>query len=155
MTDSVESGNVRRPIFGQGGRLYKDARNQGASASDVREAVEEQRVADMMMPDPPPDPPPWADQPEPPPAPAPMKVGVKEAPKAPEPGRDWREGVSTALELTGIGLLTATAAALFAGALQAASAQWVQTLTQQALDSGFLSRLPPYVSVVFGLAKPE
>ena len=53
------------------------------------------------------------------------------------------------------GLLTLTAAALFAGALQAASTQWVQTLTQQALDSGFLSRLPPNVSVVFGLAKPQ
>ena len=33
--------------------------------------------------------------------------------------------------------------------------QWVQTLTREALDSGFLSRLPPNVSVVFGLAKPE
>jgi hypothetical protein len=33
--------------------------------------------------------------------------------------------------------------------------QWVQTLTQEALDSGFLSRLPPNVSVVFGLAKPD
>ena len=55
-----------------------------------------------------------------------------------------------------IGLTTLTAAALFAGALQAATTTpWVQTLTQQALDSGFLSRLPPNVSVVFGLAKPE
>ena len=54
-----------------------------------------------------------------------------------------------------IGLLTLAAAALFAGALQAASTQWVQTLTQQALDSGFLSRLPPNVSVVFGLAKAD
>ncbi len=33
--------------------------------------------------------------------------------------------------------------------------QWVQTLTHEALDSGFLSRLPPNVSVVFGLAKPQ
>ena len=32
---------------------------------------------------------------------------------------------------------------------------WVQTLTQEALDSGFLSRLPPNVSVVFGLSKPQ
>jgi len=54
-----------------------------------------------------------------------------------------------------IGLLTLAAVVLFAGALQAASTPWVQTLTQQALDSGFLSRLPPNVSVVFGLAKPE
>jgi hypothetical protein len=53
-----------------------------------------------------------------------------------------------------IGLLT-LAAALFAGALQAASTPWAQTLSQQALDSGFLSRLPPNVSVVFGLAKPQ
>jgi hypothetical protein len=35
------------------------------------------------------------------------------------------------------------------------SGQWVQTLTQEALDAGFLSRLPPNVSVVFGLAKPQ
>ena len=54
-----------------------------------------------------------------------------------------------------IGLLTVAAATLFAGALQAASTPWVQTLTQQALDSGFLSRLPPNVSVVFGLAKAQ
>jgi len=55
-----------------------------------------------------------------------------------------------------IGLTTLAAAALFAATLQAASTtSWVQTLTQQALDSGFLSRLPPNVSVAFGLAKPE
>jgi len=54
-----------------------------------------------------------------------------------------------------IGLLSLAAAAVFAAALQAASTPWVQTLTQQALDSGFLSRLPPNVSVVFGLAKPQ
>jgi hypothetical protein len=35
------------------------------------------------------------------------------------------------------------------------SGQWAQTLSQQALDSGFLSRLPPNISVVFGLAKPQ
>ncbi|MBV9317296.1 MAG: hypothetical protein JOZ34_07520 [Gammaproteobacteria bacterium] len=33
--------------------------------------------------------------------------------------------------------------------------QWVETLTHEALDSGFLSRLPPNVSVVFGLAKAK
>ena len=55
-----------------------------------------------------------------------------------------------------IGLTTLAAAALFAGALQAATTTpWAQTLSQQALDSGFLSRLPPNVSVVFGLAKPQ
>ena len=49
--------------------------------------------------------------------------------------------------------------ALIAGTALADTAkpagQWVQTLTQEALDSGFLSRLPPNVSVVFGLAKPQ
>ena len=55
-----------------------------------------------------------------------------------------------------IGLLTLAAAAMFAGALQAASTTpWAQTLAQQALDSGFLSRLPPNLSVVFGLAKAQ
>ena len=55
-----------------------------------------------------------------------------------------------------IGLTTLAAAAVLAGTLQAATpTPWVQTLTQQALDSGFLSRLPPNISVVFGLAKPE
>jgi hypothetical protein len=32
---------------------------------------------------------------------------------------------------------------------------WTQTVSQQALDSGFLTRLPPPVSVAFGLTKPE
>jgi hypothetical protein len=54
-----------------------------------------------------------------------------------------------------VGLMALAAAAGLAGDLQAASAPWAQTLTQQALDSGFLSRLPPNVSVVFGLAKPQ
>jgi hypothetical protein len=40
------------------------------------------------------------------------------------------------------------------GTLEAA-ANWAQTLTQQALDSGFLSRLPPTVSVAFGFPKGE
>jgi hypothetical protein len=53
------------------------------------------------------------------------------------------------------GWLTLAAAILCAGALEAASTPWAQTLTQQALDSGFLSRLPPNVSVVLGLAKPQ
>jgi len=34
-----------------------------------------------------------------------------------------------------------------------AATDWAQTLAQQALDSGFLSRLPPTVSVAFGFAK--
>jgi hypothetical protein len=55
-----------------------------------------------------------------------------------------------------IGLMTLAAAALFAGALQAASpTPWAQAVAQQALDSGFLARMPPNVSVVFGLAKPQ
>jgi len=55
-----------------------------------------------------------------------------------------------------IGLTTLAAAAVLAGSLPAATPNpWAQTLTQQALDSGFLSRLPPNISVVFGLAKPE
>lgn len=50
--------------------------------------------------------------------------------------------------LLGTCLIVATGAA-------PASAPWTQTLTQQALDSGFLTRLPPAVSVAFGLTKPE
>jgi len=55
-----------------------------------------------------------------------------------------------------IGWLTLAAALLGTVALEAATSNpWAQTLTQQALDSGFLSRLPPNLSVVFGLAKPQ
>jgi len=55
-----------------------------------------------------------------------------------------------------IGLTTLAATVVLAGIVQAATpTPWVQTLTQQALDSGFLSRLPPNVSVAFGLAKPQ
>jgi hypothetical protein len=44
---------------------------------------------------------------------------------------------------------------LFAPELGATPAPvpWAQSLTQQALDSGFLTRLPPPVSVAFGLHK--
>ncbi len=49
---------------------------------------------------------------------------------------------------------TVLAGALQPPALQAA-APWAETLTQQALDSGFLTRLPPSVSTALGLAKPE
>jgi len=42
----------------------------------------------------------------------------------------------------------------FIAALNAA-ANWAQTLSQQALDSGFLSRLPPTVSVALGFPKGE
>lgn len=40
-------------------------------------------------------------------------------------------------------------------ALPEATTPWAQTLTQQALSTGFLGRLPPNVSVVLGLAKPD
>jgi len=64
---------------------------------------------------------------------------------------------------TGVVLL---AGLLLGGALEAGTAAtpaksatharpWAQALSQQALDSGFLSRLPPNVSVVFGLAKAQ
>jgi hypothetical protein len=42
-----------------------------------------------------------------------------------------------------------------AGLARGASPPWAQNLTQQALDSGFLTRLPPAVSVAFGLTKPD
>jgi hypothetical protein len=50
--------------------------------------------------------------------------------------------------------MTLIAGNALAGFGQAAT-PWVQTLTQEALDSGFLSRLPPNLSVVFGLSKPQ
>jgi len=50
--------------------------------------------------------------------------------------------------------LTLVAAIALIASLEAA-ANWAQTLTQQALDSGFLSRLPPAVSVAFGFPKGE
>ena len=52
------------------------------------------------------------------------------------------------------GLLTLLGV-LAGAALPAATTPWAQTLTQQALSSGFLARLPPNVSVVLGLAKPD
>jgi len=53
------------------------------------------------------------------------------------------------------GWLSLAAVMMCAVGLEAASSPWAQTLAQQALDSGFLSRLPPNVSVVLGLAKPQ
>jgi hypothetical protein len=50
------------------------------------------------------------------------------------------------------GLLTLLGPVLFGVSLPAAT-PWTQTLTQQALSSGFLERLPPSVSGVLGLAK--
>jgi hypothetical protein len=48
-----------------------------------------------------------------------MKVGKIEAPTEPKPPPDWREAVSTALELVGIGLLVTTGflLAVWAGTL--------------------------------------
>jgi len=51
--------------------------------------------------------------------------------------------------LLGTCLLAGTAPA------RGAAPPWTQTVTQQALDSGFLTRLPPAVSVAFGLTKPD
>ena len=42
-----------------------------------------------------------------------------------------------------------------AGPALGAAPPWTQTVSQQALDTGFLTRLPPPVSVAFGLSKPE
>jgi hypothetical protein len=39
--------------------------------------------------------------------------------------------------------------------LPAATTPWAQKLTEQALSTGFLGRLPPNVSLVLGLAKPD
>jgi hypothetical protein len=157
MTDSTS--NVARPRFGQGGRLYREegASPAAAAMGVAREAIEDQRLAEMMAPDPPP----WADEPEPltpptpptPPAPAEpppsskplekpkrrrrrgkqpepepvrevqhppwMKAGKIEAPPEPKPPFDWREAVSTALELAGIALLVTTGflLAVWAGTL--------------------------------------
>ena len=109
-SDKVLGDNVSRPRFGTGGRLYRDA----------REVIQEARAEGMLA-----DPPPWADAPAPEPAPRevqnppPMKVGKIEAPVEPKPPTDWREGVSTALELAGMGLLITTGFLL---------AVWVGTL---------------------------
>jgi hypothetical protein len=58
-------------------------------------------------------------------------------------------------QLRVIGMMALVAAALFTAALEAASSAWAQSLTQQALDNGFLTRLPPSVSVALGLAKAQ
>jgi hypothetical protein len=50
--------------------------------------------------------------------------------------------------------MTLIASSVLAG-LGHAATPWVQALTQEALDSGFLSQLPPNLSVVFGLSKAE
>ena len=54
-----------------------------------------------------------------------------------------------------LALMSLIASSALAGFAQAATTPWVPILTQEALDSGFLSRLPPNVSLVFGLAKPQ
>jgi hypothetical protein len=58
--------------------------------------------------------------------------------------------------LRAIGVMALVTAALCTAPLGAASAPpWAQTLAQQALDNGFLTRLPPSVSVALGLVKPQ
>jgi hypothetical protein len=54
-----------------------------------------------------------------------------------------------------LALMSLIASSVLAGFAQAATTPWVPILTQEALNSGFLSRLPPNVSLVFGLAKPQ
>ena len=57
---------------------------------------------------------------------------------------------------TRLALMSLIASSALAGLAQAATPTlWVPILTQEALDSGFLSRLPPNISLVFGLAKPQ
>jgi hypothetical protein len=58
-------------------------------------------------------------------------------------------------QLRVIGLMALVSAASFTAPLEAASPPWAQSLTQQALDNGFLTRLPPSVSVALGLAKAQ
>lgn len=104
MSDNPEPDNVVK--LGGGGLLYKDARDQearhrAAMALGVRvdELPEDTLLPEDLMPDPPP----WADAPEPV-APRSSVVAVKAPPPQP---RDWRELISTLLELAGIGVLTA------------------------------------------------
>ena len=55
-----------------------------------------------------------------------------------------------------LALMSLIASSALAGFAHAATpTPWVPILTQEALDSGFLSRLPPNISLVFGLAKPQ
>ena len=55
-----------------------------------------------------------------------------------------------ALAAASLVLLSAATTAATTGAVP-----WPERLRQEALTSGFLSRLPPNVSLVLGLAKPE
>jgi hypothetical protein len=53
-----------------------------------------------------------------------------------------------------VAVFGAICCACLAGSAQARP-PWTQVLTQEALSSGFLTRLPPAVSVALGLAKAE
>lgn len=83
MSDSPELSISR---IGQGGRIYRDAREQQQTKTD---------------------PPSWADQPEPlpqpkpKPAPEPPKSVVSVKTPPPDP-TDWREIISTTVELVGV-----------------------------------------------------
>jgi hypothetical protein len=93
--------------IGGGGLLYEDAREAAREAGrEAALAAEFPAAAEETAPDPPP----WADEPQPQEVqnPPPMKVGKIEAPKEPEPPFDWREAISTGLELAGIALLITT-----------------------------------------------
>jgi hypothetical protein len=51
--------------------------------------------------------------------------------------------------------LLGTFLGIFAATAVSGAARWTERLTQQALDSGFLTRLPPTVSLALGLAKAK
>jgi len=57
--------------------------------------------------------------------------------------------------MTRCALLMTLLLGVLAGRGLPAATPWAQTLTQQALNAGFLSRLPPNVSTVLGLTKPD
>jgi hypothetical protein len=52
-------------------------------------------------------------------------------------------------------LLLGTSLLIGVSAVRATPPPWTQSVTQQALDSGYLTRLPPAVSVAFSLTKPD
>ncbi len=83
--------------IGTGGRLYRDARPAPNGDSVQEEPAEEtpapQPVRDYENPAPPA--PPWSVKP------------MHEPPAPPKPKRDWREFNSTALEVIGVGVLSA------------------------------------------------
>jgi len=62
---------------------------------------------------------------------------------------------ATRLPLIALCALAATLLGALTAAAAASDPPWTDSLTRQALASGFLTRLPPTVSVALGLAKPK